>query len=349
MTQRKDGRWQKSITINGKRVFFYSSEPTERKALKDIEQQLLAYTEKEEKGATFEEVATSWLASCEGKIGDGTLYHYHSYVEKLKNAFGNEYIKDIKAKDINDFYRRLALQDFKLKSIINIHSAMRLVFKHAVVEYGLDADPTSYVTLPKAKASTPRQALTEDEQKRVVECVDLEGGLFAYFLLYTGMRRGEALALKWENIDFENKTITVTDNVVFVNNRAVIKPPKTEAGIRNIVLLDCLAEKLINHIPKDKSEYVFSDNGKKHLGGTYYQRSWKRYQKASGLNITPHQLRHTYATILFEAGIDTKDAQNLMGHSDITTTRNIYTHIRQTRLTDTANRLNSFISNAKDV
>ena len=121
MTRRKDGRWQKSITINGKRVFFYSSEPTERKALKDIEQQLLAYTEKEEKGATFEEVAASWLASCERKIGDGTLYHYHSYVEKLKNAFGNEYIKDIKAKDINDFYRRLALQDFKLKSIINIH------------------------------------------------------------------------------------------------------------------------------------------------------------------------------------------------------------------------------------
>ena len=218
---------------------------------------------------------------------------------------------------------------------------MRLVFKHAVVEYGLDADPTSYVTLPKARASTPRQALTEDEQKRVVECVNLEGGLFAYFLLYTGMRRGEALALKWENIDFENKTITVTDNVVFVNNRAVIKPPKTEAGVRTVVLLDCLSEKLLPLMPSDRSEFVFS--GKELLGGSYYPKAWKRYQKTSGLNITPHQLRHTYATILFEAGIDTKDAQNLMGHSDITTTRNIYTHIRQTRLAETANRLNDFI------
>lgn len=342
MKQRKDGRWLKQITIDGKRIAFYSTADTEKKAIKDIEKQLLAFREKKQKGALFSEVSCDWLASCEGKIGDGTLYHYNSYVSKLNAEFGDEYISEIRTKNINSFYSRLALQEFKLKSIINIHSAMRLIFKHAVVEYGLENDPTSYVTLPKAKPSTPRVALTEEEQKRVIECVDLPDGLFAYFLLFTGMRRGEALALKWEKIDFENKKITVVDNVVFVENRAVIKPPKTESGTREVVLLDCLSEKLRPLMPSDRSEFVFS--GKTLFGGSYYPKAWKRYQKASGLNITPHQLRHTYATILFEAGIDTKDAQSLMGHSDISTTRNIYTHIRQKRLSETANRLNAFVS-----
>jgi hypothetical protein len=100
MTQRKDGRWQKSITINGKRVFFYSSEPTERKALKDIEQQLLAYTEKEEKGATFEEVAKDWFALASSDVEPLTAYRYECFLKRAVDWFGDWYIKDITALDI---------------------------------------------------------------------------------------------------------------------------------------------------------------------------------------------------------------------------------------------------------
>ena len=72
-----------------------------------------------------------------------------------------------------------------------------------------------------------------------------------------------------------------------------------------------------------------------------FRRQWYAYQKESGVTATPHQLRHAYATMLYEAGIDEKLAQELMGHADISTTKNIYTHIRLSRMEDAANKLNS--------
>jgi integrase len=341
MTQRKDGRWQKSITINGKRVFFYSSEPTERKALKDIEQQLLAYTEKEEKGATFEEVAKDWFALASSDVEPLTAYRYECFLKRAVDWFGDWYIKDITALDIEHQLLIMADQDYTTKTIKNQLSVIRLIFKYATPKCKLPFDPALSVTMPRGRKSQIRNALTEEEQRIVNNSVDVPEGLFAYTLLYTGLRRGEAIALKWDHIDFENKKITVTDNVVFLNNKAVITKPKTAAGIREVVLLDCLAEKLRPLMPADRSEFVFS--GKTLHGGSYYPKAWKRYKKATGLNITPHQLRHTYATILFEAGIDVKDAQGLMGHSDISVTQNIYTHIRKSRLSETANKLNSYI------
>ena len=106
-------------------------------------------------------------------------------------------------------------------------------------------------------------------------------------------------------------------------------------------LLDVLADKL----PKGKDEnFIFSIDGTKPLGYSAFQRRWDKYKKETGLDITAHQLRHTYATILFEAGIDVKDAQHLLGHSDISVTRNIYTHIRTNHFKETVEKLNTFMN-----
>ena len=78
------------------------------------------------------------------------------------------------------------------------------------------------------------------------------------------------------------------------------------------------------------------------MGRSTFERHWRKYKEATGLNITAHQLRHTYATILFEAGIDVKDAQHLLGHSDISVTTNIYTHIRANHFEETVKKLNSY-------
>lgn len=76
---------------------------------------------------------------------------------------------------------------------------------------------------------------------------------------------------------------------------------------------------------------------------TQFQRQWKLYQKESGVSATPHQLRHAYATILFEAGLDDKDAQELLGHANISTTRDIYTHITNKHREETAKKLNAAV------
>ena len=83
------------------------------------------------------------------------------------------------------------------------------------------------------------------------------------------------------------------------------------------------------------------------IKNSLFTRKWEKYKEESGLDITAHQLRHTFATILFEANINVKDAQTLMGHSDISVTQNIYTHIREKRLQETAKALNKHIEEVK--
>ena len=188
-------------------------------------------------------------------------------------------------------------------------------------------------------------------------------GLLAYFLLYTGCRIGEAIALQHKDIDRENKIIHIYKSVYHENNKPYIKLPKTEAGKRDIILLDMLSEKL--HRGK-ADEYVFSGKDNEPMSFYEYKNGWKAYCKEIGAHetiitkekdkrehkriktlLSPHQLRHGYATMLFEADINEKDAQELLGHSSISVTRDIYTHIRKKRKDSIAEVLNKYAENTQ--
>ena len=154
--------------------------------------------------------------------------------------------------------------------------------------------------------------------------------------------------------------IHVERAVYFAGNTPQIKEPKTEAGKRSVVLLDALRDVL----PEPGTGYIFG--GEKPLTKIQVRKRWLNWCRDAGLatgtttqregkngrayesttweaDITPHQLRHAFATILFDAGIDVKDAQEILGHASIQVTRDIYTHIRQQRREDTADRLNAFL------
>ena len=339
MKKRKDGRYIKVITFNGKRVTFYSRAATEAEAQRDFNKQLLAYKEKEEKGKLFKDVADEWEQEHYPKIAYTTANRYRVLLAHAVDEFGNMYIKDITALDIERHLDAFAAQRYSSKTIKDQLSVVRLVFKYAYIKGYVTVDPTRYITPPKGKPSTPREALTEDEVKTVIDSINCRYGFLPYFLLYTGLRCGEALALQHKDIDIVNREIHVTKSVYHEGNKPRLKTTKTQSGIRDVIIPDVLLDK----IPVGKpDEYLFSVDGSRPLSYSAYQRRWNRYREETGLNITAHQLRHTYATILFEAGIDVKDAQHLMGHSDISVTQNIYTHIRANRMHDTANKLNAY-------
>lgn len=154
--------------------------------------------------------------------------------------------------------------------------------------------------------------------------------LLPYFLLYTGCRKSEALAIRADDIDFKNNTISINNHVIHDGNKPVFENVlKSEAAHRNIILLDRLKKVL----PKKFKGFLFSmdNDGKRPLTKGAFDKRWKSYCTKYDISITAHQLRHDFATMLFEAGIDLKDAQDLMGHSDINLTHSIYTHIRDKR------------------
>lgn len=342
MKQRADGRWLKVVAINGKRKYFYSSEPTEKKAIKDINRQMIEYTEKEVKGSFFKDVAAEWERVHYPKIEYSTMTRYKTYVSFAVDYFADFYIKEITAENIQSFLNGSAESGRSTKTIKDQMSVLRMIFKYAVIKQYISNNPTLYITPPKGNKSLKRNALTAEQVKRVEQSIDKPFGLLAYFLLYTGLRKGELLALQYKDIDFEKKIITIDKSVYLVGNRPHLKATKTAAGTRKVILLDCLAEKLPKRNNPD--EYVFPGVDGGAMPGSFFTRHWRKWQKASGLDVTAHQLRHTYATILYEAGVNVKDAQSLMGHSDISVTQNIYTHIRETHMNNTANKLNKFIN-----
>ena len=156
----------------------------------------------------------------------------------------------------------------------------------------------------------------------------IEDNLLA-ILLYTGVRRGEMLGLRWEDIDFAHKLIHVRRQITFITNRPVEKTTKSKAGLREVPLLPELEQILRNNLPasEDFAQYVV--DGEEALSERSFRNTWKRICKKVNLpkGVTPHVLRHTFLTQLQATGrVDIKTLQSIAGHSKITMTMNTYVH-----------------------
>ena len=177
-----------------------------------------------------------------------------------------------------------------------------------------------------------------------------------------GLRRGELIALQWNDVDLEKKELKIRKAVSYYSNTPKEKTPKTEAGARTIEIPEALIEPLKYQKKKYNSLYVCPSVDGKLMTEVAWKRSWEAYQNF--LNIaaggkcgsrghlkvvkvepfTAHQLRHTYATMLYDAGVDLKKAQEKLGHSDVETTMGIYTHIAEQRGKESEQKLNDYLS-----
>lgn len=343
-TKRKDGRYQISLTISGKRMYFYGSSPAE------VNRNLRAYKAVQEKGLLFSAVCDLWQEEHFPKLRIGTVKSYESASKRCLKHFGDDPIRQISALDIDRFIRDLSSGD-RAAQTVRIHlQVMRLIFNYALRNGLTESNPASVIKVPKGLPRRVRVAPDEKYIEIVKRSAHQPFGLFALFLLYTGCRRGEALAVCHEDID--GRIIHINKSIVYDGNKPILQPyTKTASGVRDVVLLDDLAEK----IPPGKG-LLFSFNGKP-ITEMGLQRRWEKYCKDTGMLVpnepgkkpdmipafTPHQLRHAYATILFEAGVDEMVAKDLLGHSDIAVTKNIYTHIRQKKRDVAFQQLNDYI------
>lgn len=332
--KRADGLRQKQVTINGKRHVFYGHSERE------LTQKIREYKEDVRQGRTFQVVADEWEEEHFPTLAYNTLKGYKPALRRATEHFGDTRVKSITPRDISVFLDAFAKKGYAKKTVTTQLLVTNMIMDKAVVDGDIEYNPCTSVKVPKGLKKNRREIPTEQEIEVVKNSLDKPFGLFAYFLLYTGCRRGEALALTYGDIDRQNKVIRINKSVYHDNNRPKIKTPKTVAGVREIILLDTLNRIL----PKGKkSELLFPNDDGEILTETQFHKKWLVYCESAGISVTPHQLRHAYATILYEAGIDDKDAQDLLGHANISTTRDIYTHITKTRRQQTANLLNAAI------
>lgn len=358
MKPRKDGLVEVKETItlsSGKRVrkSFYGKDE------KEARRKAYSYQGEVEKGRSFKVVAEEWEEKHFSTLEYGTKGCYRPAIKRALEAFSDVSIKDVAPLDIQAEILKLKDRGYSAQTIRVQKIVYNLIFNHAVINGDIKINPAREIKVPRGLPKATRELPSDEDVETIKKSYKNSFGLFAYFLIYSGLRREEALPLEWTDIDLENNVIRITKKLQFINNKPVVtSKTKSESSKRDVVLLDALKRVLS---PR-KSGYIFF---KELPTETAYNLLWRRYCTESGLmkenpnrkitnkktgalspvhvpRVTPHQLRHCYATFLFEAGIDEKDAQGLLGHADIKTTKNIYTHIREARKESTAQKLNDY-------
>lgn len=329
MFKRKDGRYQEWFTTpSGKRMAFYG------KTKAEVLRKIADYAEKEEAGELFEDVAEAWWEETEKHVAFNTTKSYKPAKCRAVEAFGSKPIKDITpaqiAAYIEDFARTRADKTVRTQLMV-----FNLIFKYAVRKGFVPANTARDLTvpqnLPKRKITAPKPA----DIAKVKESTKCTFGMFAYWAMYTGMRRGELLALEWEDVDAEARTININKSLYHESNRPIVKGTKTATSNAIIPILDALYKK----VDFKKQGLVFPNENGTHMTETQFQRQWELYTKETGITATPHQFRHCFATMLFEAGVPPQEAQALLRHAQIATTMDIYTDIRENKRQEIFNKV----------
>ena len=362
MYKRKDGLWAEAVYIEGAKrpKYFYG------KTQAEVKKKLAAYHGQQERTATVAACLEEWYASREKLVSYKTLEGYRAPIKRIVEAFGDERLEDITPSQIQAFINGIARQGYKRTTVQRPLDILRMCFDYFITKPGskLRDNPCASVRMPDGLSQDSRELITPEQRAKVIAGLDCDFGLFAFFVMFSGLRDGEALAIRREDIDGER--IRVSKSVSWQPNQPVIKEPKTENGVREVPLLAPLAAAL----PKKWSGYLFStDGGKTPLTQIEFRRRWNKYCQQAGLatarveervnegkngrrvyrktvwtnDICPYQLRHEFATLCFDAEIDPKDAAEIMGHSDEQLTRKIYTHIRESRREDKFAKLKAFV------
>lgn len=335
-TLRKDGLYAATWTDEKrKRHYLYDHDPeTLYYRLQDVK------SGAELKPATFKDIAESWWDKHSERIGWQTAHSYKPSLNRLIDRYGKELAEELNAQMVSAYLIELGKRGYSRRTVQMHKNIVNMIYNDAILSGVVKTNPCVAVPMPRNLPTTKREIPEDDVIKAIRTHTDHPFALFALICLYAGLRKGEALALRYEDIDREKRLIHVTKALEFFSNGGSIKTPKTEAGYRDTILLDVLSE----HIPKKEKGLIFAREDGQPLTQSQYRKRWASYCKYIGHNITAHQLRHGYATILYEAGIPDKDAQELLGHSSITVTRDIYTHIRQSRKQATADSLNKYLN-----
>ena len=267
---------------------------------------------------------------------DMYMQKYNGYI---KPVLGSLPLKDIKEIQLQKILNEEAGKSYS--HVSKLRMVMRELFSKARKSRLIVYDPSEDLQLPAVMKGSNR-SITEEERQHIQATAQIHrAGLCVLTILYTGLRPGETATLLWKDIDFDKDEIHVYK--ALESGTGAIKGPKTQAGNRDIPIHSALRGKLLA-ARGDPFAYVFTKVNGKPLTADAMQQLWKSFVRAMNLemgatvyrnkivqplvadDLTPYCLRHTFCTDLQRAGVPINVAKELMGHSNIAVTANIYTH-----------------------
>lgn len=369
--RRPDGRWQGSITIGrddrGRliRKYFYGKtrKETSEKLNRAIEELRDNRFINKSDNPTVEQWCHEWLWSYKrNSVKQKTFDQYETILRThIIPDIGDIRLADLKTMHIQRIINKMYDNGLSHRTIEVMKIVMHAALKQAQRNKLVGENVCENVVLPRKQPKRIR-VLNEDEQTKLIAALkDNYIGRGLLFALYTGMRRGEVLALKWSDYDKNEKTISITKalNRVRTYNKdgnktmLTVTTPKTDTSIRTVPLIDKAVELLAEHKRKQErymelvgdyytdNDLIFSSSRGDYLDPGNFNRKLNKTVKKIGIpRISPHVLRHSFATRGLEAEVSLKAMQELLGHSSITVTGDIYTHILKEQKRKEISKLN---------
>lgn len=284
-------------------------------------------------GRYASEVSSEWIAHQEERvklkyISPTTLPGYRRYEKYFSEEIGSVRMGKIEPPDINALLSEMIDEhDMSEKTARNFLSVVSCICNYAVAHGDAKFNVAQNIVVPDGLRKGSRTLPSDEDLRKVKESTDLPFGMFAYWLLYSGMRKGELLAINQDtDIDWEKDVIHINKQVYNESNKAFLKPPK-KGSVRDVPIINKLKEKV-----KPGHGLLFPGFDGGLMRYSEYRNNWNRYCKEAGISCTAHQLRHAYTVMLIEAGVPTTDAKVLLGHSNIAMTEDTYNALRKQRL-----------------
>lgn len=313
---------------------------------------------------TFTQVKDMWIEQYKPTVRESTYLRVKFLFDKnISTFFGNK-----KIQSYNIAYCQEAIN--KWKEQYSTYKALKC-YTSAVFDYAkkmnlIKENPMKEVTFSKGERKQKKTKLKyfeKEELQDFLECCQKDKFPITYplfrVLAFTGIRKGEALALTWDDVDFFNKTLEINKTITRnSDNKFISTPPKTNTSIRKISLDDEILNilkawktqqkrYLLAHgqHAKTKNQIIFSSKNNNYIDITRPNIILSRICKEHNFNdITIHGFHHTHCSLLFEVGLSVKEVQERLGHSDIHTTMNIYTHVTKKQKERSADKFAAYLN-----
>ena len=311
-------------------------------------------------GITVEKWLNMWITDYAGEKKDSTISNYKTWIDyRIAPALGKIKLENLQSNDIQRFYNGLK-KSISAKTIKNIHGVLHSALAQAVRSRIIPYNPADACVLPKVE----KRELTPVVDNNLAAFLDaIKGNKFEDVYLvdvFTGMRQGEILGLTWDCVDFNKNQICVNKQLARIRNSGgahVLRSTKKD-NIRYIAIPGIIVDRLKAIQQRQKAlaaeepctyrnemNLVFTDDAGKYLVANTVYRNLKKIFAQIGIPESRfHDLRHSYAVALLEADVDVKTLQMNLGHSNISTTLDVYAHVTQKLKTRSAEKLEKFVS-----
>ena len=299
----------------------------------------------------FSQLAELYFSLMANELKPSTLARYQQvYHSKFENSFGNYRLKQFNRTMLSKYFCDL---DVSASTCQQLRVVLSSFFHFAERQGIIDRNPCHALVMPKARDdNSKRKCLEMGEIQPFLDLFDRDSQLFiiAELLLCTGLRIGELCGLTWSDIEFDHANrcgrLSVNRNVIKVKGKLELSTPKTKESKRCVLFgetgYSILMEQRKN-FERDRvifdrvcNSVIYGKGGKLQAPDYVSQRMKYHLRNTEFSWVTPHNLRHTSASILFDNGTDLKVVSSFLGHKDIKITANVYTHVLENQRRQTA-------------